>query len=67
MMSIIVRKLLIPTVIAEDAPIPQCFVKLPNLVIVMILKYLTITVSEKMHSMSLISSDRDLKSPLSQI
>ena len=45
MMSIIVRKLLIPTVIAEDAPIPQCFVKLPNLVIVMILKYLAITVS----------------------
>ena len=45
MMSIIVRELLIPTVIAEDAPTPQCFVKLPNLVVVTILKYSTITVS----------------------
>ena len=45
MMSIIVRKLLIPTVIVEDAPTPQCFVKLPNLVVVTILNYLMITVS----------------------
>ena len=45
MMSIIVRELLIPTVIAEDAPTPQCFVKLPNLAVVTILKYSTITVS----------------------
>ena len=47
MMSIIVRELLIPIVFVEDAPMPQCFVKLPNLVVVMILKYIALTVRKQ--------------------
>ena len=46
MMSIIVREFLIPTVIAENVPMPRCFVKLKNLVVVIILKYIALIVSK---------------------